>query len=56
MKIKIERNSNRRMAWTDKVNGYFEFLFSENQENSVRLNKMKGIKMFGIYFTYNIYK
>ena len=34
MKIKIERNSNRRMAWTDKVNGYFEFLFSENQENS----------------------
>ena len=33
MNIRLTRNSNRRMAWTDKCSGYLEFLFSENSEN-----------------------
>ena len=33
MNIRLTRNSNRRIAWTDKCSGYLEFLFSENSEN-----------------------
>lgn len=47
MKIKILPNSQRRMAWTDRKNGYLELLFTnENEKNGYYRGQKKLLSSF----------
>ena len=47
MDIRILKNTNRRCAWTDRKNGYFEFLYNDDaKENGYYRGEKRFLRSF----------